>query len=494
MRKLRRDLTRTLKTVFGLEALRPGQDEVIQSVLDGTHTIAVMPTGAGKSLCYQLPALLLPGMTIVVSPLIALMKDQYDKMQELGVAASQVNSAVPGTEQEEHRDRIASAEAEFVFTTPEQLTNPDFLAELAGKTIDLFVIDEAHCISQWGHDFRPAYLTLGDAAQKLGAPTILALTATATPKVIDDIRDKLGVEPVKVINTDLYRPNLYFAVRPVDSEADKEREAAELLASTDGTSIIYTATVAHAESLTNVLRATGKRVARYHGKVPARERHETQNAFMSGELDAIIATNAFGMGIDKADIRLVLHYDMPGSLDAYYQEAGRAGRDGEPAQCVLLFRRQDRNVHNFLMAGRYPTLDGFFEVARVLEAAASPMTAAEVKDAAAGVALSKVRVILSSLKDAGIASERRRGRFALKRQASAEEIATAANGYLARAAADREKLEQMVIYGQTAMCRWSMILKYFAGGEMKEPCGHCDNCTGTAVPATATAAGVSAVR
>ncbi|HUP39565.1 MAG TPA: ATP-dependent DNA helicase RecQ [Vicinamibacterales bacterium] len=492
MRKLRRDLERTLQTVFGLDALRPGQDEVIQSVLGGTHTIAVMPTGAGKSLCYQLPALLLPGMTIVVSPLIALMKDQYDKMQELGLAASQVNSAVPGAEQAEHLERIASAEAEFVFTTPEQLTNPEFLSELADKEIDLFVIDEAHCISQWGHDFRPAYLALGDAARKLNAPTILALTATATPKVIDDIRGKLGVEPVNVINTDLYRPNLSFAVRPVDSEADKEKETAELLASSKGTSIIYTATVAHAESLAGVLRGTGKRVARYHGKVAARERHEIQNAFMSGQLDAIVATNAFGMGIDKADIRLVLHYDMPGSLDAYYQEAGRAGRDGEPAQCVLLFRRQDRNVHNFLMAGRYPTLDGFLEVARVLEAATDTMTAADVKDAAAGVALSKVRVILSSLKAAGIVAERHRGRFALKRHASAAEIADAANGYLARAAADREKLERMVIYGQTAMCRWSMILKYFGGTEMQEPCGHCDTCAGTAVPAVGAAAGASA--
>jgi ATP-dependent DNA helicase RecQ len=450
-----------------------------------------MPTGAGKSLCYQLPALLLPGMTIVVSPLIALMKDQYDKMQELGLAASQVNSAVPGAEQAEHLERITSAEAEFVFTTPEQLTNPEFLADLGEKEIDLFVIDEAHCVSQWGHDFRPAYLTLGDAARTLGTPTILALTATATPKVIDDIRDKLGVEPIKVINAGLYRPNLFFAARPVDNDTDKQRAAIELLASTDGTSIIYTATVAHAEALADVLRATGKRVARYHGKVPARERHEIQNAFMAGDLDAIVATNAFGMGIDKADIRLVLHYDMPGSLDAYYQEAGRAGRDGEPAQCVLLFRRQDRNVHTFLMAGRYPTLDGFLEVGRVLEAAANPMTATDVKHETAGVSLSKVRVILSSLKDAGIVSERRRGRFALKRRASTQEIADAAKEYLARAESDREKLERMVIFGQTAMCRWAMILKYFVDTDSNEQCGHCDNCTGTAVPATAAAAGVS---
>jgi ATP-dependent DNA helicase RecQ len=491
MRPLRRDLRRTLKTVFGLDSLRPGQDHVIDSVLAGKHTLAVMPTGAGKSLCYQLPALLLPGMTVVVSPLIALMKDQYEKLQQLGVAASQINSAVPSGEQSAQHEKIASAEAEFVFTTPEQLANPEFVKELKSKTIDLLVIDEAHCISQWGHDFRPAYLELGQSARALGNPPILALTATATERVVDDIRDQLGLADMNVVHVGLYRPNLFFATTPVDNDHEKQMEAARMLSAQAGATIVYTATVAHAEALAKTLPATGKRVARYHGRVAARERHEIQDAFMNGDLDAIVATNAFGMGIDKANIRLVLHYDMPGSLDAYYQEAGRAGRDGEPADCMLLFRRQDRSVHNFLMAGRYPTLDGFMAVFRALEETPEPMTVAEVQKTAAGVTLSKARVILSALKDAGVAVGRRGLRFALKGPTSMEKIAEVAKVYLDRAEDDRQKLERMVIYGQTALCRWAMILRYFGEADVPERCGHCDNCAGTAALATAAAAGAS---
>ena len=477
-------LKKTLKQVFGFDQLRPGQNAVIASVIASRHTLAVMPTGAGKSLCYQLPALLLPGVTVVVSPLIALMKDQYDKLQELGIATTQINSAVPSAEKASHHERIAAGDTEFVFTTPEQLSNSEFVGELKRSRIDLLVIDEAHCISQWGHDFRPAYLGLRDAARALGAPPILALTATATERVVDDIRVQLGLDSLNVIQTGVYRPNLKLAVGPVDDEEEKQREAVDVLTTHGGPAIVYTATVAHAESLPAVLHATGKRIARYHGRVPARERHEIQDAFMGGDLDAIVATNAFGMGVDKADIRLVLHYDMPGSLDAYYQEAGRAGRDGEPADCVMLFRRQDRSVHNFLMSGRYPTLDGFISVYQALETAADPLSLAEVQKRANAVAGTKARVILSSLKEAGIVTERRGSRFTLKQRPPLDEIATIARAYIDRAQDDREKLDRMVAYGQTALCRWGVILGYFGESDPLQQCGHCDNCTGTAKPST----------
>jgi ATP-dependent DNA helicase RecQ len=488
-RRLRADVARTLTHVFGFDALRPGQAAVIQSVLDGRHTIAVMPTGSGKSLCYQLPALVLPGMTVVVSPLIALMKDQYDKLQALGLSASQVNSAVAADERRDHLDRISTDEAEFIFTTPEQLENPEFVGELRQKTIDLLVIDEAHCISQWGHDFRPAYLGLGEAARALGSPPILALTATATPEVIDDIGAQLGVTGFNVIRAGVYRRNLFLAVSPVEDEAAKERDVIARISARPGPAIVYTASVRAAEALAAALPSTGVRAARYHGRLASRTRHDVQNAFMAGDLDVIVATNAFGLGVDKADIRLVIHHGMPPSLDAYYQEAGRAGRDGEPAECVLLFRRQDRSIHNFLMAGRYPTADAFLAVARALEQRAGPTKVADLAKSVPGVAAGKVRVVLAALKNAGIVAERRGRGVVLRGAVDAERIESVARAYGERDSDDRRRLEQMVIYGQTALCRWAAILKYF-GDDPPPACGHCDNCR--ADPAGAALAGAAA--
>ena len=309
-------LRRTLKRVFGLEDFRPGQEEVIRSAMEGRNTLAIMPTGAGKSLCYQLPALHLPGMTLVVSPLISLMKDQVDKLDGLGLDASQVNSTLTASESDETFDQIAREKAEFILTTPEQLANRDFLETLRGKTIDLFVIDEAHCVSQWGHDFRPTYLALGEARRVLGSPPLLALTATAPPAVIDDIVRQLDVPDLHIVNTGTFRPNLFYGVMSTETDEDKQRQLARVLADTEGTGIVYTSTVKQVDEITEFVRSLGHPVARYHGQLGARERKDTQERFMAGELRVIVATNAFGMGIDKPDIRFVVHYNMPGSLES----------------------------------------------------------------------------------------------------------------------------------------------------------------------------------
>jgi ATP-dependent DNA helicase RecQ len=326
------NLRRTLRRTFGFRTLREGQEEVIRSIVEGKDTLAIMPTGAGKSLCYQLPGTELPGTTVVVSPLISLMKDQVDKLHELGIDAVQVNSTLTPREESQVLEEIRRNQREFVFVTPERLAQPEFLETLRRNPIDVFVIDEAHCVSQWGHDFRPDYLRLREAIEALGNPPVLALTATATPDVVEDILRQLGREEMEVVDTGIYRENLRFEVIPCRGDGMKRTHLARLIGEIEGTGIVYTSTIRDCEELTEHLEGLGFRVARYHGRLGARERKATQDRFMAGELDAIVATNAFGMGIDKPDIRFVIHYNLPGSLESYYQEAGRAGRDGEPAR------------------------------------------------------------------------------------------------------------------------------------------------------------------
>ena len=472
-------LRRTLKRVFGLEDFRPGQEEVIRSAMEGRNTLAIMPTGAGKSLCYQLPALHLPGMTLVVSPLISLMKNQVDKLDGLGLDASQVNSTLTARESDESFDQIAREKAEFILTTPEQLADPEFLETLRGKTIDLFVIDEAHCVSQWGHDFRPTYLALGEARRVLGSPPLLALTATAPPAVIDDIVRQLDVPDLHIVNTGTFRPNLFYAVIATETDDDKRRHLARALAETEGTGIIYTSTVKQVEETTDFVRSLGHSVGRYHGQLGARERKDTQDRFMAGELRVIVATNAFGMGIDKPDIRFVVHYNMPGSLESSYQESGRAGRDGEPARCVLLYQRQDRRTQTFFLAGRYPTFDAIASVQRAMEqlrADSEPVTLEALQKTAEDVPKSKVRVVLAAMRDLDLVRQED-GRFALLSAMKDHDLEAISNTYEERQRADREKLERMVLYAQTALCRWRVLLDYFGESVDWDNCTACDTCS-----------------
>ena len=474
-------LQHTLRKVFNLEDFRPGQAAVIGSIMAGRNTLAIMPTGAGKSLCYQLPALHLPGMTVVVSPLISLMKDQVDKLNDLGVDASQINSAQTTREQADAMTGIEDDRPEFVLTTPERMADPEFLRTLEGKTIDLFVVDEAHCISQWGHDFRPAYLDLAHAIHHLGRPPVLALTATASREVADDIVKQLQLQDVNIINTGIFRPNLRYEVEPVGTDEDRNRILAQALRESSGCGIVYTSTVKQAESVTTFLRSLGESVERYHGRLRAAERHDIQERFMSGDLRVIVATNAFGMGIDKADLRFVIHYNMPGSLDSYYQESGRAGRDGEAARCLLLYQRNDRNTHVFFMAGRYPRFNDIAAVYVALErlgADKAPVTLEAIQADAAGVAKSKARVILSLLKDWGIVKQHRPLGFKVVRAGLAQDdLQRMTAVYEERNQRDRDKLDRMIVYAQTALCRWKNLVEYFGEPIEWETCDSCDNCT-----------------
>ena len=356
---------------FGISEFRPGQALAIRNVLAGIDTLAIMPTGAGKSLCYQLPALELPGVTLVVSPLIALMKDQHDKLAELNIEVLRLDSTLSPRDESAALTRLGENRPCIAYVTPERLGEPRFRDRLASVRVALFVVDEAHCISQWGHDFRPAYLGLGEAVRALGRPPVLALTATAPPKVKDDILAQLQLADspaeTSVIDIGLDRPNLRYHVIKASSERKKQALLLRLLEKQPGCGIIYAATVKTVDALADFLWSQGVECGRYHGRMRAKDRERVQSAFMDrGEPRLMVATNAFGLGVDKQDLRFVIHYNFPGSLESYYQEAGRAGRDGLPADCVLLYQPEDKRIQSFFLGGRYPTPEQTRAVAEAL--------------------------------------------------------------------------------------------------------------------------------
>jgi ATP-dependent DNA helicase RecQ len=351
-----------LRTYFGFDDFREGQDDVVAAILAGEDAVVVMPTGGGKSLCYQLPALMREGPTLVVSPLIALMKDQVDALAERRIAATFVNSSVNFDEQTARIRAVRRGEYKLVYVAPERFRSERFVEALREVGVSLFAVDEAHCISHWGHDFRPDYLRLADAARRLGRPQIVALTATATAEVRADIAANLGIDSARHFIAGFDRPNLGLRVAHTSTDREKLKNVVDIVRDSSGTGIIYVATRKSVDGLVTKLKSAGVKAAGYHAGLADGARASTQDAFMAGTLDAIVATNAFGMGIDKPDIRFVIHYHMPGSIEAYYQEVGRAGRDGLAAECTLFFNYADTRFQQFFIDGAYPSPDFIAQV------------------------------------------------------------------------------------------------------------------------------------
>ncbi|MFN3652189.1 MAG: RecQ family ATP-dependent DNA helicase [Armatimonadota bacterium] len=482
----RGELLRQLREQFGFEEFRPGQEEIIRALLDGEDVLAVLPTGAGKSLVFQLASQLLPGVTVVVSPLIALMKDQTDAAEERGLEAGLMNSTRTEAQAEEELRLAETSRSRLLYVTPERLEDPELLSRLREAGVALLAVDEAHCLSEWGHDFRPAYLVLGEAVRRLGRPQVLALTATATPWIRRELIEKLGMREPLVVVHGIDRPNLYLEVRRVEREDEDRRVLRSLLVEREGDEparppelahvmegpgIVYTATTRGAAETAEWLREWGIEADFYHGQRKKSDRERVQEGFMSGELRAIAATSAFGLGIDKPDVRWVIHRDVPASLEEYYQEAGRAGRDGEPACCVLIFRAGDLGRATFLSAGSRISIDDLRRVRKAFKRR-EEWTAEELQGETE-LGKGKLRRLLSRLREERIVASAA-GRIRVLR-ADFDPERVRLDTEESRRAFERSRLQMMRGYAERWDCRRAYLLRYFGEEPASERCGFCDN-------------------
>lgn len=481
-----------LHKFFGFADFRAGQREVIDAILARHDTIVVMPTGGGKSLCYQLPALMFEGATVVVSPLIALMKDQVDALQARGLPATFINSSLDFEEQKARLSAIRRGTFKLVYVAPERFRSAHFIDALRSAEVSLFAIDEAHCISQWGHDFRPDFLRLKSAIEEIGRPQVVALTATATPYVRADIIEQLSLQEPKAFVSGFDRPNLTIKVIHTQKDREKIAYIKRLAAQANGGSgIIYTQTRKSVESVAKLLRGAGLSVVAYHAGMDDAARVQAQEEFMTGAKQMIVATNAFGMGIDKSAIRFVAHFHLPGSIEAYYQEIGRAGRDGEPATCALLFNYADKRTQDYFIEGSFPSPELILKVYQALtgvrqkhielstrEIAARAGVRNEMAVQSAIVILEKARHLERGSVNSSDSSTggRRTREIVLLDEMPVKSLRVQSHELARRAALEQRKLREMINFCYTEDCYRAFILDYFGDHHHPAHCGTCSNC------------------
>jgi ATP-dependent DNA helicase RecQ len=474
-------LRRVARQQFGWPSLRPGQFKPMRAVLRRRDALVVLPTGAGKSAIYQIPAVLLPGPTVVISPLLALQQDQIAALNERDnpkLRAVRVSSAETPAQQREAIAELRDGRAEFLFITPEQLSDPERMAEVRALKPGLVAVDEAHCISAWGHDFRPDYLSLGHLIKGIGRPPVLALTATASPPVRDDIIARLHLRKPEIHVSGLDRRNLFLEVAYSPDEGYRWRQLTALLDRVTRPGIIYVATRRAAEELAERLTGAGYPAEFYHGGMAAGVREQRHEDFSNDKIDIMVATSAFGMGIDKPNIRWVAHVALPDSPDSYFQEIGRAGRDDDPAHALLLWRSEDEAIQRFFTGG-VPDLVEVRDLAAALRA--GPRTKTALKEQT-GLGPRKLGQLLGLLEQVGAAVSGPGGKWTAPRYAPLPAAAaeTAVAEHERQQTVQRSRTDMMRAFAETRACRTQTLLAYF-GEELKKRCGHCDNCAeGTA--------------